>query len=181
MTIVTPATRTVRVIDRSTWGTSAPYPLIRAVTVAWICPICGGPRGEPQDFPFYENDQALSCDRWQNPCGHVDLYPALLEEAETNIITPECPDCRVPAVETGIAMYHCPKCGRDVSPVPVTPTTQPSRRGRSARLHRGQVITLAVATTDGKRSTPAKFEITTCNAQEITLRAADGRIINIII
>jgi hypothetical protein len=97
------------------------------------------------------------------------------------IITPVCPSCRVPAVETGIAMYHCPRCGRDVSPV-VTPTTpEPSRRGRSTKLHRGQVITLAVATTEGKRSTPTRFEITTCNAQEITLRSADGRVVNIII
>lgn len=77
-------TRTVDVIDRSTWGTSFPYPLIRTVTVRWICPACGGPRGEPQDTPFYENDQSLSSHRWVNPCGHIDYYPDVLREAQEN-------------------------------------------------------------------------------------------------
>jgi hypothetical protein len=81
MTTPTNTTRTVRVIDRSTWGTSAPYPLIRAVTVKWTCQQCNGPRGEPREKPFYENDSALVCDVWINPCGHVDMYPDVLEEA----------------------------------------------------------------------------------------------------
>jgi hypothetical protein len=74
-------TRTVRVVDRSTWGTPAPYPLIRRVTVPWVCCTCGGERGEPFGHCFYENDQSHVCDRWSNPCGHVDTYEMVLRQA----------------------------------------------------------------------------------------------------
>ncbi|WP_143657807.1 hypothetical protein [Embleya scabrispora] len=72
---------TVRVIDHSRWGTSAPYPAIRTVTIAAVCPQCGGPRGEAQHHRFNADGEWLSCDRWKNPCGHVDMYDAVLVEA----------------------------------------------------------------------------------------------------
>ena len=77
-----PETRTVRIVDRSTWGTPGPYPRILAVTVPWVCPQCGGPRGEPRDYRFFENDDSHVCDRWENICGHIDRYDAVLAEAQ---------------------------------------------------------------------------------------------------
>ena len=74
--------RTVRVIDRSTWGTTGPYPFMHPVTVEWVCPVCGGPRGEPQPKRFWENDADHVCDVWKNPCGHVDYYEDVLKEAK---------------------------------------------------------------------------------------------------
>lgn len=76
-------TMTVRVIDRSGWGTSAPYPAIRRVEISASCPVCGGRRGEPRNRNFHEDGQWLSCDVWENPCGHVDMYEAVLAEAST--------------------------------------------------------------------------------------------------
>lgn len=75
-----PETMTVRVIDRSTWGTSAPYPAIREVEISTACPVCGGRRGEPSNHNFHEDGQWLSCDVWENPCGHVDMYESVLAE-----------------------------------------------------------------------------------------------------
>jgi len=76
------AKRTVLVVDRSTWGTPNPYPLIRRVDVEWVCPVCGGPRGEPYSFSFYDNGATHTCDRWNNACGHVDKYVDVLEEVK---------------------------------------------------------------------------------------------------
>jgi hypothetical protein len=80
--------RQVRVVDRSTWGTTLPYPTIRTVTLEWVCPICGVPRGEPRPHNFVEDGGYLTCDTWQNPCGHVDMYDDVLQES------PEGPTCR---------------------------------------------------------------------------------------
>lgn len=74
-------TMTVRVCDRSTWGTAAPYPAITTVTIAVVCPVCGGPRGEAKNHNFHEDGQWLSVDKWDNPCGHLDTYTAVLREA----------------------------------------------------------------------------------------------------
>jgi len=71
----------VRVIDRSNWGRPGPYPQIVSVTISDRCPICNGPRGEPRNHNFFENGDAHSCDRWDNPCGHVDRYEDVLLEA----------------------------------------------------------------------------------------------------
>lgn len=72
---------TVRVVDRNTWGTRGPYPVIRAVTISATCPQCGGPRGTPRPYTFYDNGDWHTCDRWENPCGHVDKYVDVLAEA----------------------------------------------------------------------------------------------------
>jgi hypothetical protein len=76
-------TMTVRVIDRSGWGTSAPYPLIRTVTVPAVCPKCGGPRGVDtiRGHNFMENDDSHHVHNWDNPCGHLDRYEDVLAEA----------------------------------------------------------------------------------------------------
>jgi predicted nucleic acid-binding Zn ribbon protein len=74
-------TMTVRAIDRSGWGTSAPYPTIRTVEISAHCPVCGQLRGEPRHHRFHEDGEWLSCDVWENPCGHEDMYEAVLSEA----------------------------------------------------------------------------------------------------
>ena len=45
------------------------------VRLRWICPVCGGPRGEVyQANSFDTNHRKLLVDAWRNPCGHVDTY-----------------------------------------------------------------------------------------------------------
>lgn len=78
---MTSETMSVRVIDRSGWGTSAPYPAIRTVTISVHCRACGGRRGEPRNRNFHEDGEWLSCDVWDNQCGHVDMYESVLAEA----------------------------------------------------------------------------------------------------
>jgi hypothetical protein len=50
------------------------------VTLAWVCPVCGGPRGRVVRAISYDGSRRLACDGWTNPCGHVDLYAAVLKE-----------------------------------------------------------------------------------------------------
>ena len=51
------------------------------VTLNWTCPVCGGPRGEVVDARSYDGSRILFCQGWTNPCGHVDKYDAVREEA----------------------------------------------------------------------------------------------------
>ena len=51
------------------------------VELAWVCPVCGGPRGEVFPGRSYDGSLYLEVDCWNNPCGHVDKYDAVLEEA----------------------------------------------------------------------------------------------------
>lgn len=55
------------------------YPM--QIEIGDNCPVCGGPRGEPQRVAFYENDESHSVDQWDNPCGHLDTYKKCLVEA----------------------------------------------------------------------------------------------------
>ena len=73
--------KTVNVVDSLLRSDGELYPVIVAVTVNWVCPVCGGPRGEPRKFRFFPNRSYL-CDRWDNPCGHIDKYDAVLIEAK---------------------------------------------------------------------------------------------------
>jgi hypothetical protein len=72
-------TMTVRVVDRGT-GAGYQFPVIRTVTVATTCPTCGGDRGTPYPHRFSEDGEWMTCDRWDNPCGHIDYYGAVLAE-----------------------------------------------------------------------------------------------------
>ena len=51
------------------------------VTLDWVCPLCGGWRGEPYPGLSYDGSRRLAVDCWQNACGHVDMYAAVREEA----------------------------------------------------------------------------------------------------
>lgn len=76
----TVATLTVRVADRR--HSPVGHATIRTITIAATCPRCGGPRGEPRPHNFYDDGEWLVTDCWDNPCGHVDMYNAVLAEAE---------------------------------------------------------------------------------------------------
>lgn len=51
------------------------------VNIAASCPICGGPRGEAEEFTFLEDGEFFTVDRWTNLCGHLDRYDAVFAEA----------------------------------------------------------------------------------------------------
>jgi len=51
------------------------------VTVDWICPVCGEPRGEVKAGVSWDGSRRLYCDTWSNPCGHVDKYSDVRKEA----------------------------------------------------------------------------------------------------
>jgi len=50
------------------------------VTLLWICPRCGGPRGRVHPVISYDGSRRLSCDGWTNPCGHIDYYRTVRAE-----------------------------------------------------------------------------------------------------
>ena len=54
------------------------------VTLQWVCPVCGQKRGKPNQTRSYDGSRILYCDGWTNPCGHVDKYDAVREEAKKN-------------------------------------------------------------------------------------------------
>ncbi len=56
------------------------------VTLEWICPTCGGPRGEPFASVSYDGSRRLAVDSWRNTCGHTDRYAAVRREAGLNCV-----------------------------------------------------------------------------------------------
>lgn len=52
------------------------------VFVEWVCPVCGSPRGEAFGGISWDGSRRLSgIDAWINPCGHVDKYSDVRNEA----------------------------------------------------------------------------------------------------
>ncbi len=51
------------------------------IMLPWICPQCGGPRGEPIACLSYDGSRRLSVNGWTNACGHVDTYATVRAEA----------------------------------------------------------------------------------------------------
>jgi hypothetical protein len=77
---------TVRVRDNAAesrlWGSSSfSGPIVRTVTIATVCPVCGGPRGQARPGRVVEDGEWRAVDVWDNPCGHVDMYAAVVVEA----------------------------------------------------------------------------------------------------
>lgn len=66
----------VRVVSR---GTQRGYEgvWIERIAISAFCD-CGARRGTPYEHHFAEDGNYLTCDRWENPCGHIDLYGNLL-------------------------------------------------------------------------------------------------------
>lgn len=57
---------------------------LRTVKIRDRCPQCGGPRGDPVKNRYHEWGEFYYVDNWTNPCGHVDRYSDVLQEALTN-------------------------------------------------------------------------------------------------
>ena len=64
-----PEFRAIKIVNRDQIK-----PEIEVVEVPWACLDCGGRRGEPNPYTWYEDGWTLTCDRWQNPCGHIESY-----------------------------------------------------------------------------------------------------------
>jgi len=82
-------TMQVTVRDRSReapWGQGLTNPVTRKVTISAFCPVCGGRRGEPQGQNLCDDGAFYWVQVWDNPCGHVDQYEAVIKEA-TELVT----------------------------------------------------------------------------------------------
>ena len=79
-------TMTVTVRDRAAearyWGRGLGGVILRTVTIAASCPRCGGPRGKPRVVRGCEDGEYYWVHTWDNPCGHIDHYRAVLAEAQ---------------------------------------------------------------------------------------------------
>jgi len=56
---------------------------VRRVEIAELCPVCGMPRGKNtiHKVRSYDGSRYVTCDGWNNPCGHIDLYRDVRKEA----------------------------------------------------------------------------------------------------
>lgn len=75
-----PATMAVRVPDRR--HDPVGHATVRTITIPTTCPVCGGPRGETREHRFNDDGDWKTVDRWDNPCGHVDVYDVVLAAHE---------------------------------------------------------------------------------------------------
>ncbi len=68
----------VTVVDReamdASWGRGPFQVILATVETSDRCPVCGGPRGKPEQRSFHEDGVNYAADCWTNPCGHVDAY-----------------------------------------------------------------------------------------------------------
>ncbi|MEU0276063.1 hypothetical protein [Streptomyces sp. NPDC006307] len=60
------------------------------VAISTRCPACGGPRGwdTVTAHSFRHDDAWLVVDRWTNPCGHTDMYDAVVRESRDRPLPP---------------------------------------------------------------------------------------------
>lgn len=54
------------------------------VRLRWVCPKCGRRRGVVKSGVSYDGSLTLAVSAWENPCGHIDKYDAVLREALEN-------------------------------------------------------------------------------------------------
>lgn len=54
------------------------------VKLKWYCPICGKLRGQIKRVKSYDGSLWMICDGWDNPCGHIDRYADVRDEAIGN-------------------------------------------------------------------------------------------------
>ncbi|MFZ2992409.1 MAG: hypothetical protein WA061_01725 [Microgenomates group bacterium] len=59
-----------------------------AVKLYWVC-TCGEKRGEPNWVRSYDGSRCMNVHGWVNPCGHVDKYYMVREEAKHNGLNEE--------------------------------------------------------------------------------------------
>lgn len=81
----TPAeTMTVTVRDLSAeapWGVGLTNPVTRKVVISAFCPVDGERRGEPRGLNQCDDGAHYWVQVWANPCGHTDMYDAVIKEA----------------------------------------------------------------------------------------------------
>ncbi|QOR55810.1 MAG: hypothetical protein YHS30scaffold324_42 [Catenulispora phage 69_17] len=67
------------------WGYGYVQPVVVTVEIADDCPVpdCGAKRGEPRHLRQCDDGAWYSVQVWDNPCGHVDMYEAVVREAKT--------------------------------------------------------------------------------------------------
>ena len=77
-------TMTVTVRDRSSeppWGVGLIQPVTRQITISAFCPQDGQRRGEPAGLNQCDDGAWYWVQTWRNPCGHSDMYTAVIAEA----------------------------------------------------------------------------------------------------
>lgn len=61
---------------------------LRTVEISDVCPVCGSPRAQLVEMvPIHEDGCTVLVSRWRNPCGHVDKYRGVLQEARERNVT----------------------------------------------------------------------------------------------
>ncbi len=58
------------------------------VNLKWVCPVCGAVRGNTVRSFSFDGSRRLGVDAWLNPCGHIDYYDNVREEAKLNGLNP---------------------------------------------------------------------------------------------
>lgn len=79
--LVPPAFVRVTIRDRASeppWGVGRHCVALATVEIPNECLTCGGPRGETQNLNQYDDGIHYSVDVWENPCGHIDAYEAVM-------------------------------------------------------------------------------------------------------
>lgn len=81
------------------------------VTLPWVCPECGGPRGEVFKTISWDGSRRLGCDGWHNKCGHLDTYANVRKEYRA--LREACAELQaVPSYcERKLAYHTCEACG----------------------------------------------------------------------
>lgn len=78
-------TMTVTVRDRTTedqtWGHGPTNPVTVKATISAFCPRCGMRRGAPRGLNSCADGANYWVEIWDNPCGHLDIYPDVIKEA----------------------------------------------------------------------------------------------------
>ncbi|TYB71216.1 hypothetical protein FXF51_01910 [Nonomuraea sp. PA05] len=64
------------------WGVGLTNPVVRAIVISAYCVVCGCPRGMPRRIHQCDDGVHYWPDVWNNPCGHTDMYEAVIKEAE---------------------------------------------------------------------------------------------------
>ncbi|MFF2612279.1 hypothetical protein [Kitasatospora sp. NPDC058046] len=78
-----PDRMTVRVADRGDGSRGYEGVWVVTVTISTRCAQCGGPRGWDTVRAHRQSEDGdwFTVDQWRNPCGHIDMYAAVLRES----------------------------------------------------------------------------------------------------
>ncbi|TDC00016.1 hypothetical protein E1091_05725 [Micromonospora fluostatini] len=67
--------------ERALWGHGLTSPVTSEVVIAAHCRTCGERRGKPRGARRCDDGAYFRVDEWSNPCGHIDYYEAVAQEA----------------------------------------------------------------------------------------------------